>query len=108
MELNESHDFKRLRILFIAVQLNHSGIYICTVSNAFETVEKTLELIVWPHGQYIVVCVLSCDHMVYVLSCDHMVYVLSCDHMVYVLSWSVCCHVTTRFTWPHGVYMVFE
>ena len=51
MELNESHDFKRLRILFIAVQLNHSGIYICTVSNAFETVEKTLELIVWPHGQ---------------------------------------------------------
>ena len=43
-------DNKGLRITFVDLRLNHSGIYICSASNIFETVQKAVNLIVWPNG----------------------------------------------------------
>lgn len=45
-----AHHRTTLRLVLVDLKANYSGIYTCTVSNEFETLQESATLAVWPNG----------------------------------------------------------
>ena len=49
-ERTKASDHEGLKIVFVSVQQNYSGLYTCTVSNQFETVQAQTKFLVWQNS----------------------------------------------------------